>query len=100
MSLEGIEFYGVAVDIAKYFDQINRALVYMLMKAAGIPTKVLDAYARFQEELKVRNTIGGGLGQKYKARMGVPQGDPFSMMAAAIVMRPWAVMMREAEMNP
>ncbi len=37
---------------------------------------------------------------KYAAEAGLPQGDPLSMMAAAIVMKPWAAMMREDGMTP
>ena len=63
-------------DISKFFDQVVRALIYMLAKIAGMPNKVLDAYRRFQEDLETVNTIVGGLGIPYKRRCGIPQGDP------------------------
>ena len=87
MFILGWDFFGGAIDIQKYFDQLNRDLVYGLMRAAGMPARVLDTYARFQEGLKVRKTISGALGEKYRAEAGVTQGDPFSMLAAAIIMR-------------
>ena len=35
------------------------------------------------------------MGDLYRAEAGIPQGDPLSMMIAAMVMRPWAEMMRD-----
>ena len=59
------------------------------MEKAGIPKGILRAYKSFQEELKARNTISGGLGSEYKRETSIPQGDPFSMMLIALLMRPW-----------
>ena len=75
MGMDGVDYCGGAADLAKYFDTIPRKLVYMLMKAAGIPTRILTAYESYQEELAVRNSIGGALGEKYKNRMGI--GDAY-----------------------
>ncbi len=50
---------GGAEDMAEHFDQTNKETLYSLMTAAGTPGKIVSAYKRFQEELKVRNTIGG-----------------------------------------
>ena len=38
----------------------------------------------------------GGLGTPYTRRCGIPQGCPFSMMFVALLMRPWIIMMRAA----
>ena len=95
LDLAGIPYYGANIDMQKYFDQINRDLVYKIMRAAGMPEKILETYKKFQEELEIRSTVGRAIGQKYRSKMGVPQGDPFSMLAAAIVMRPWVAMMRD-----
>ena len=58
------DFSGGAADIFKCFDQINRPLVYKLLKKAGLPEKVLRAYQNFQEGLKVRDRIAGGIGKE------------------------------------
>ena len=34
--------------------------------------------------------------QPYTRRCGIPQGCPFSMMFVALLMRPWIIMMRNA----
>ena len=62
-----------------------------------MPENIIRTYQKFQEELAIRNIIGGALGEKYRTRVGIPQGDPFSMMIAALVMRPWAVMAKKWE---
>ena len=55
------------------FGQINRPLVYKLLKEAGLPETVLTAHKSFQESLKVRNTIAGGIGKEYKKISNIPQ---------------------------
>ena len=42
------------------FDQIPRVLVHELAVAAGMPHKVISAYARFQNGLKVYTTSANG----------------------------------------
>ena len=97
--LTGQEYTAGTIDIAKLLDQIPRTAIYMIAKHTGMPTKVLDTYRRYQEALKVRNTTGGGLGLPYAKRAGIPQGDPLSMLFAAMVMRGWASMMEEIGMR-
>ena len=80
---------GGAVDIHKCFDQILRPVVYKIAALAGMPRGVLDSYKRYQESLQVRNSVAGGLGRSYQKKTSIPQGDPFSMMLVALIMRPW-----------
>ena len=35
------------------------------------------------------------MGTAYRAEMGIPQGDPLSMMIVAMLMRPWLQMMKQ-----
>ena len=83
------DYAGAMIDISRFFDQVNRQLVYKIARLAGMPTGILGAYARFQESVKVYNEIGKGLGIPYTRRCGIPQGDPLSMLAAALLLRPW-----------
>ena len=55
--MAGEDFVGGAVDVAKCFDQISRQLVYKLAKKAGMPPVILSAYQRYQENMKVHNTL-------------------------------------------
>ena len=49
MKLNGKEHCGGVADIAKFFDQIRRPLIYKLAEAAGMPPKVLRAYRGYLE---------------------------------------------------
>ena len=85
----GKQFVGGVADIAKFFDQIRRELVYRTCEAAGMPTGVLRAYTAYLENLKVYNCVAGGMGTPYIRTCGIPQGCPFSMMNVALIMKPW-----------
>lgn len=63
-----LEYCGGVADIAKFFDQIIRTLVYRLAKAAGMFARVLIAYTSFREILMVYNTVAGGVGTPYRRR--------------------------------
>ena len=86
--------------IYKCFDQIVRPVVRMVLEKAGMPHGVLRAYMGYIENLEVRNTIAGGLGEAYVRPTSIPQGDPLSMMTVAIVMRAWMVQMEEMNVQP
>ncbi len=96
-NLRNENFAAAAADIYKCFDQIQRPLLYEIMEKAGMAKEILSAYKSSQEELKVRKTISGGLGSEYKRETSIPQGDPFSMMLIALLMRPWMKQMEEME---
>ena len=50
---------------------------------------ILFTYRKFQENLQMRNTIAGGLGQQILKPCGIPQGCPPSMKFIALIMLPW-----------
>ena len=93
--LNGKHFVGGVADIAKFFDQIRRGLVFRTWRVAGMPTGVLTAYEHYLEDLKVYNCIAGGMGTPYVRVCGIPQGCPFSMTNVALIMRPWILTMRK-----
>ena len=57
--LEQQPFCGGVADIAKFFDQLRRLLVYKIAEAAGMPPRVLMAYKAFVENLKIYNSLAG-----------------------------------------
>ena len=60
------EFSGGRVaDIAKFFDQIRRQLVYVIAQRAGMPQPVLHAYRKYIEGVRMHNCVVGGIGQPY-----------------------------------
>lgn len=100
MTLEGVPYCGGAAEIYKFFDQILRSLVYMILRLAGMPTCILEAYKRFLEELVTYNILAGGLGHRQKRVCGLPQGRPLSLMVVALLMRAWLVMMLQMRVDP
>ena len=74
--LNGYEVTGGAADIFKCFDQVMRPLIYELLKAAGMPDKVIKPYIDFQERLKAYNAIAGGIGKPFQKPTSIPQGAP------------------------
>ena len=94
------DYTGGAADVYKCFDQVQRPLMYEILRKGGMPETVLSAYTRFLEQMEVRNTVVGGIGEPYKRPTGIPQGDPFSMMVTAMMMRPWLVQMKQAAVVP
>ena len=65
-----------------------------------MPEQVLAAYERFQENLAVRNLIGGGIGKPYKKPTSIPQGCPLSMMFTSMMLAPWIDRMGELGVCP
>ena len=94
LKLNGKSFVGGVADIAKFFDQIRREMVYKVAKAAGMPEQIARAYSAYLENLRVYNNLAGGLGTPYMRKCGIPQGCPFSMAMVALIMRPWILIMR------
>ena len=41
---EGIEFTGGSADLAKAFDEVQRQLLYEVLKIGGMPQQVLNTY--------------------------------------------------------
>ena len=46
------------------------------------------------------NTVAGGLGEAYTKPTSIPQGDPFSMMIVAILLRAWIMQMKSIGVQP
>ena len=65
-----------------------------------MPSKIVDTYVKYLDDLKVYNTVAGGLGEPYGRPTSIPQGDPMSMMVVAILLRPWISQMRQLAMHP
>lgn len=94
------DFGGGAADIFKCLDQINRPLVYKLLKEARLLGMVLTAYKSFQDSFKVRNTIAGVIGKEYKKISSIPQGGPLSMVITSLLLRSWIVQTKSIAAKP
>ena len=90
----GEAYAGAGIDCVKAFDRVERAVVYEVLRRAGLPESVVDAYARFQEDLTFRNILGLGVGQAHAKRCAISQGCPLSMPVFALLLRPWILRVR------
>ena len=88
LKLDGKAFCGRVADIAKFVDQVRRGIVYNVPAAVGLPPMILSAYKAYIENLLLNNCLAGGIRRPHKGRCGMPRGCPFSMMMAALIMRP------------
>ena len=86
--LDQTHYCGGTADIAKFFDQIRRTLVYRIAVASGMPASVLTAYKTHLENLLVYNCLAGRVGEPFRRLCGIPQGCPFPMAIVALIMRP------------
>ena len=89
-----LEISGGTIDIVQACDKFSRVLVCQILFLSGVPAQIVDAYARFHDNLWVYNGIAGGLGQPYQKRCSIPQGCPFSMMIFALLLRPMILLSR------
>ena len=64
--LLNVEYTGGAADIYKCFDQMDRSLLYELLKIGGMPDRIRDTYASYLENMVVHNTVAGGVGEPYR----------------------------------
>ena len=94
LKLDGTPFCGGVADIAKFFDQIRRKVVYIIARFAGMPTRIITPYSNFLENLLLYNCLAGGVGTPHSRPCGIPQGCPFSMMIVSLMMKPWVMLMR------
>ena len=85
--LHGNVISGAASDIQKCFDQISRLLLCVLLVLGGMPLCLARTYLNFHENLRVYNSLAGGLGKPYFKKFSIPQGCPFSMMFIAFLLR-------------
>ena len=84
MKMDSTLFCGGVADIAKFFEQIRRQVVYRMAKNGGVPTPILAAYTAYIENLLFYNCLAGGVGTPYSRKCGVPQGCPLACFFAKI----------------
>ena len=75
-TLDGTNYCGGVADIAKFFDQIRRPMMYMVAEASGMPKVVLRAYKAYLETLVVYNVLAGGMGHTLHEQVRHPARLP------------------------
>ena len=70
-TLKKKDYTGGAADVYKSFDQVQRPLMYEILRKGGMPEKVLKTYEQFLERLEVRNMVGRTRGRP-ASHKGIP----------------------------
>ena len=91
---------GRATDIYKCFDQVVQPLMCMTARIAGMPARILKPYIGTVGNLKIRNTLAVGYGEKHTRKRGIPQGCPFPMTLTALLVRQWKLQVLRACATP
>lgn len=63
--INGDPFCGRVADIAKFFDQVRRVIVYKMAAAAGMQPMILRAYRAYIENLLFYNGVARGVGRSH-----------------------------------
>ena len=99
-SLAQEDVSGGSIDIYICFDQLNRTLLKRLATHAGMPTRAMESYFRFVDNIGVRYQIGSTIGTAKVHRCSIPQGCPFSMTIVALLMLSWVKLVRSIGAEP
>ena len=73
----------------KCYDLLARPLCYVLGHVAGMATKFLGAYLRFQEGLRYAVKFAPGMGVFRGHRRGLPQRCALTQVFLALMIIPW-----------
>ncbi len=98
--VNNIQIAGGSIDVYKCFDQLNKPLIIQLAKEAGMPARVLTAYANYINNMQVHFQVGNSVDQPHQDKASLPQGCPFSMTMVALLMKPWLSKMHQAKVTP
>ena len=95
-----INLAGGSIDIYKCFDQLNQSQISALAQEAGMPRRILQPYKQYITGMQIQLQVGNTIGRPHQDTASLPQGCPFSLMMAALLLKPWISTMREAGVTP
>ena len=74
----------VFVDLAKAFDTVNRAALWMILGKLGCPPRFVDILRQLHDDMKTHVCYNGTLSRPISVDNGVQQGDVLSLILFAI----------------
>ena len=81
---------GVAIDTEKFFDNVPIDKACDALLRIGLPYSVVSTWHFMISNIKRFASLNGSICKKgFKAAVGIPQGDPLSMLAAAAMLGEW-----------
>ena len=81
---------GVAIDTHKFFDYVPQSKACEALLAVGLPHAHVATWAYAIKHIRRHVSLNGAiLTESFGCDIGVPQGDPVSMLAAASLLGLW-----------
>ena len=78
--LDGDPGFGIAVDLAKAFDNVPIAITFEICRKMGMAPEILQALRGMYKQIKRRFKIGTYVGEAFVSTNGILQGCPLSVM--------------------
>ena len=90
---------GVAIDTEKFFDNVPPDKACEALRAIGLPTDSIATWQYMIKHIKRFPSLNGAIhAESFSATLGIPQGDPLSMLAAAALLGQWTTQMPQDDL--
>ena len=81
---------GVAIDTEKFFDNVPSDKACETLLRLGLPYAAVATWHFIITQIRRHASLNGSISKSgFKAAVGIPQGDPLSMLAAAAMFGEW-----------
>ena len=85
------------VDLAKFFDTVDRQLLWRKLQAIGVSGRMLSAMQAIYAKVPMAVKLNSNLSEPFESIMGVKQGCPLSPTLAGIYLDDFERVVEEAE---
>ena len=83
---------GIAIDTEKFFDNVPAGVACEALLGIGMDRDAVATWHFMLKHIKRYAALNGAISQTgFKANIGIPQGDPLSMLAAAALLGQWTL---------
>ena len=94
----GADLVGMATDLVKAFNNINRGTWFTLATHVGIPNRILAPWKNFLGKFTRRFSVHGHLSVPVGSDTGFAEGDPLAVMA--MVLLDWTLHVYQDQLSP
>ena len=82
---------GIAIDTEKFFDNVPPDKACESLLRTGVPASVVATWQFMIKNIQRFTSLNGSVSKTgFRSSLGIPQGDPLSMLAAATMLGEWA----------
>ena len=81
----GQALHGLATDLKKAFNNIQRPQWFLLAAKLGLPDRILRPWKTFLGSFSRRFQVHGNLSSEIGSNVGFAEGDPLSVMAMVLI---------------